>query len=97
MTPSQRFTSASRCGFSASGVASASITGSVPRPLKRSTTLGSFNAALSAATSLSDTSFCRPFGAHSACHAETSKPGTAPPSSVGRSGTDGTFALVVTA
>jgi hypothetical protein len=50
-----------------------------------------------AETSLSDTSFGRPFGAHIACHAETSKPGKAPLSSVGNSGSDETFCFVVTA
>src|SRR5262245_24854243 len=38
---SHRFTSAARCDFSASGVASAEATGSVPRPPNRSITFGS--------------------------------------------------------
>jgi hypothetical protein len=46
---------------------------------------------------LSVTSFGNPFGAHIACHAEASKPFTAPASSGGRSGNDETLDLVVTA
>src|SRR4051812_41097342 len=97
MTAPHRGTSAARCALSAAGVAISACTGSVPRLAKRSITLGSFNAVWSAATSLSVISFGRPFGAHKACHAETSNPLTAPASSVGRSGKDDTLDFVVTA
>src|SRR5262245_58048207 len=97
MTVSHRFTSLARCDLRASGVARAGDTGSVPRLAKRSTTFGSLSADCNAATSLSLTSLGKPLGAHMACHADTSKPGIAPLSNVGRSGTDETRAFVVTA
>src|SRR5215470_19500156 len=97
MTAPHLVTSAARCDLSASGVARAGATGSVPRLAKRSITFGSLSAVCSAATNLSDTSFGRPFGAHMACQAETSKPGMAVLSSVGNCGTDGTLDFVVTA
>src|ERR1043166_6758682 len=97
MTVFHFLTSATSCDLSASGVTRAGATGSVPRLAKRSTTFGSLTAIWSALTSLSDTSLGRPLGAHMACHADTSKPGMALLSSVGRSGTDETLNLVVTA
>src|SRR4051794_40917487 len=97
MTVPHRCTSAVRYDFRAAGVARLCSTGAVPRLAKRSITFASFRAAWRDAPSLSDASLGKPFGAHIACHAETSKPGSAPPSSVGSSGNDETLDLVVTA
>src|SRR6478736_9446363 len=97
MTVYHRLTSATRCVLRASGVVRAAATGSVPRSANRSITFEYLVAVCSAATSFSETSLGKPLGAHLACHADTSKPGIAPLSSVGKSGTDETLNFVVTA
>src|SRR4051794_39959676 len=96
MTVPHRCTSVARYDFSAAGVARLCSTGAVPKLAKRSITFASLRAVWRARPSLSDASLGKPFGAHIACHADTSKPGSALLSSVGRSGSGDTLDLVVT-
>src|SRR5215211_5693416 len=79
-------TSASWCDLSAAGVASSAEAGITPRLANLSVTFGSLSASCKAAAIFPTTSADVPLGAHSPCHAETSKPARPDSFGVGKSG-----------
>src|SRR5262245_45359361 len=89
--------SALRYALCASGVWSFSSIGSVPRSAKRSFTVASCRATLSALFSRLMIGCGVPFGAYRPCHTPTAKPGSPASCAVGTSASDGTRFVVETA